>query len=114
MSVEITGALSSTPVYAADVAVLASGRRLLVTQDAGLADAARLHGQLTADGQPVELVNLHGEAPWTGGQRGCGSIDLLEVRVLTLLSSAPVGTRLYVCGDEAFAWRIHRLARNSG
>lgn len=114
MSGEVAGVLTSKPVYAPDVSVLASGRRLLVTQNAGLADAARLHGQLTADGQPVELVNLHGEAPWTGGQRGCGSVDLLEVHILTLLSSAPVGSRLYVCGDEAFAWRIYRLARNAG
>ncbi|MCC6073652.1 dimethylamine monooxygenase subunit DmmA family protein [Pseudomonas sp. GCM10022188] len=114
MSGEATGAMLSTPVYAPEVSILASGRRLLVVQDAGVEEAARLHGQLSADGQAVELIALRGEAPWAGGQRGCGSTDLLEVRLLTLLSSAPVGTRLYVCGDETFAWRIYRLARNSG
>lgn len=114
MSGEVTGAMPSTPVYAPEISILASGRRLLVLQDAGLAEAAQLYGQLGADGQPVELVALRGEAPWADGQRGCGSTDLLEVRVLTLLSTAPVGSRVYVCGDEAFAWRIYRLARNSG
>lgn len=114
MSVEATGAVPSTPVYAPEVAILASGRRLLVVQDAGMAEAARLYGQLGGDGQPVELVALRGEATWAGGQRGCGSTDLLEVRVLTLLSTAPAGSRLYVCGDETFAWSIYRLARTSG
>lgn len=114
MSGAVAGVMLSKPVYAPGVSVLASGRRLLVIQDAGAEEAARLHGQLTADGQAVELVSLRGEAPWSGGPRGCGDFDLLEVRVLTLLSSAAVGSRLYVCGDESFLWRVYRLARNSG
>lgn len=107
MSGAVTGAMPSKPVYAPEVSILASGRRLLVIQDAGAEEAARLHGQLTADGRAVERVALHGEA-------GGGDFELLQVRVLALLSAAPVGSRLYVCGDESFLWRVYRLARSSG
>ncbi|MNZ36743.1 hypothetical protein D3C78_541720 [compost metagenome] len=114
MSVEAAGVMRSKPVYAAVPPLPSAGRRLLVTQDASLAEAADLHGQLSADGQPLELASLRGEAAWAGGQASCGAFDRLEVRLLSLLSSAPVGTRLYVCGDESFLWSIYRLARSSG
>lgn len=108
MSGAVTGAMPSKPVYAPGVSVLASGPRLLVVQDGGLEEAARLYGQLTADGRAVERVALRGE------QSVGGDFDRLQVRVLDLLSAAPVGTRLYVCGDESFLWRVQRLARGSG
>lgn len=114
MSVEVAERLFSKPAYAAVVSAPPAARRLLVVQDVGLAEAAELHGQLSVDGKAPELLSLRGEAPWAGGQRSSGDIDLLEVHLLTLLSSAPVGTRLYACGDESFVWRIYRLARSSG
>lgn len=106
MSVET---MHSKPVYAALPPPLVGERRVLVTQDASLAEAVALHGQLSADGQPVELASLRGETATR-----CATFDGLRVRVLSLLSSSPVGTRLYVCGDESFLWRIHALARDSG
>ena len=112
MSVEAAGVMRSKPVYAVVPSVLNAGRRLLVIQDASLAEATQLHGQLSADGQPLELASLRGEAPWTGGQTSCGEFARLEVRLLSLLSTAPVGTRLYVCGDESFLWSVYRLARS--
>lgn len=114
MSGAVAGLMPSKPVYAPDVSVLASGPRLLVVQDAGAAEAARLHGQLTADGRAVEALSLRGEAPWDADLAGCVDFDRLAVRVLSLLSSVPVGARLYVCGDESFLWRVQRLARSSG
>jgi hypothetical protein len=101
MSVEGVETMHSKPVYAALPPPLVGERRVLVTQDASLAEAVELHGQLSADGQPVELAS-------------CATFDGLTVRVLSLLSSSPVGTRLYVCGDESFLWRIHAVARDSG
>lgn len=114
MSGAVAGVMLSKPVYAPGVSVLTGGPRLLVVQDAGREEAARLHGELTADGGAVSLACLRGVAAWTGGQPGHGDFDLLAVRVLDLLSAAPVGTRLYVCGDEGFLWRVYRLARHSG
>ncbi|MCU1726124.1 hypothetical protein NTD86_03865 [Pseudomonas sp. 7P_10.2_Bac1] len=35
-------------------------------------------------------------------------------RLEKLLSSATVGSQLYLMGDEAFMWRIHGQARNAG
>lgn len=114
MNVEEAVVMHSKPVYPTVLSLLGAGRRLLVIQDASLAEAARLHEQLSADGQPLELASLHGEAAWTGEQVSCGAFALLEVRLLSLLSSAPVGSRLYVCGDESFLWQVSRLARESG
>lgn len=114
MSVEEAVAMYSKPAYPALPSLLGAGRRLLVIQNASLAEAARLHEQLSADGQPLELASLHGEAARTGQQVSCGAFALLEVRLLILLSSAPVGTRLYICGDESFLWQVSRLARESG
>lgn len=110
MSVEAAGVVRSKPVYAAVPLVLSAGRRLLVAQDATLAEAADLHGQLSADGQALELLSLRDG----DGVHDHGDPQLLEMRLLTLLSAAPVGTRLYVCGDESFVWRIYRLARHCG
>lgn len=110
MSVEVAGVLHSTPVYGPVLPALPATRRLLVAQDAGLAEIAQLQEQLSADGQAPELLCLD-DIDAASGQVDA---DLLEMRLLTLLSSAPVGSRLYVCGDESFLWRIHRVARHCG
>ncbi|WP_063497979.1 dimethylamine monooxygenase subunit DmmA family protein [Paraburkholderia phytofirmans] len=40
--------------------------------------------------------------------------DALERHLLATLDRAAIGLRLYVCGDEAFIWRIRRLAVEAG
>nr|WP_211610672.1 dimethylamine monooxygenase subunit DmmA family protein [Paraburkholderia haematera] len=40
--------------------------------------------------------------------------DALERHLLATLDRSAIGLRLYVCGDEAFIWRIRRLACEAG
>ncbi|WP_372342454.1 dimethylamine monooxygenase subunit DmmA family protein [Paraburkholderia madseniana] len=40
--------------------------------------------------------------------------DALDRHLLATLDRAAIGLRLYVCGDEAFIWRIRRLAGEAG
>lgn len=40
--------------------------------------------------------------------------DALERHLLAILDRAAIGLRLYVCGDEAFIWRVRRLAYDAG
>ena len=40
--------------------------------------------------------------------------DALERHLLATLDRAAIGLRLYVCGDEAFIWRVRRLAGQAG
>jgi hypothetical protein len=40
--------------------------------------------------------------------------DAIERHLLATLDCAAIGLRLYVCGDEAFIWRVRRLACDAG
>ncbi|MFM0740133.1 dimethylamine monooxygenase subunit DmmA family protein [Paraburkholderia xenovorans] len=40
--------------------------------------------------------------------------DALARQFLATLDRAEIGMRLYICGDEAFIWRIRRLADEAG
>ncbi|WP_429342054.1 dimethylamine monooxygenase subunit DmmA family protein [Paraburkholderia sp. GAS42] len=42
------------------------------------------------------------------------TLDALERHLLATLDRAAIGLRLYVCGDEAFIWRVRRLAGEAG
>lgn len=110
MSHEAAGTMASKPVYAPlPETILPASRRLLVVQNATLQAAADLHERLQSAGQPLTMLSLQGNA----GQ-GCNDPQMLETKLRDLLSWSPVGTRLYVCGDESFLWQVSALARNAG
>ncbi|MFC3609473.1 dimethylamine monooxygenase subunit DmmA family protein [Stutzerimonas tarimensis] len=92
----------STPVYPAEAARVAASRRILVTQDNGLPGAERLLTQFKDQGGPLLVLS-----PRSVGQR-------FEEMLGESLGKAQVGTRLYVCGDEAFLWQVRALARQAG
>ncbi len=68
---------------------------------------------------PVEpgLVTLlvHGDTSTTAHAASFYSThEALEHDLLATLDRASIGLRLYVCGNEAFLWRIKRVARSAG
>ncbi len=103
--------MHSTPVYQSVAEVAASGaRHLLVSQAMNLNEATELYRKLSADGTPPQHLFLD-EKHGYGGER---ALECLAIRLRSLLSSAAVGTRLYVCGDESFLWQVHRIACAGG
>ncbi len=80
-------ALDALPAFVGEVSAL-PGAAMLVT-----------HGNLRATGLPTEFH---------------ASIDALEDEVRRRLNDSAVGLHLYVCGDEAFIWRIRRVAHALG
>lgn len=115
MSHEAAGTMVSKPVYTPLPEQIQPARRcVLVVQDTRQPEAADLHERLQSAGAPLALLGLQGEAAWLGAEQACRDLQMLEAKLRDLLSWSPVGTRLYVCGDESFLWQIERLARSVG
>lgn len=102
MSAEVADSIFSTPIYPMEAADVAVGRRILVIQDEGLTVAQGLKSRFAADGVPLEVLLPRPAEP------------AYEERLAALLGEARVGTRVYVCGDEAFLWHVRGLAHAAG
>lgn len=102
MSAEVADAIISTPVYPQEVSDAPATRRILITQDPALEMATRLQARFDGAAVPLETLAAQAEAP------------PFDERLLDLLQRSPVGTRLYVCGDEVFLWHVQGLARQAG
>ncbi|MDF6000171.1 dimethylamine monooxygenase subunit DmmA family protein [Pseudomonas aeruginosa] len=94
--------MPSKPVYAPAPTALASGACLLVSQAQGLPIASSILTQLMQTASDLDTLCA----------ADCGAA--FTARVQQWLAQAAVGARLYVCGDEAFVWQVHGLARQAG
>jgi len=95
-------AMPSKPAYAPAPTALASGACLLVSQAQGLPIASSILTQLMQTASDLDTLCA----------ADCGVA--FTARVQQWLAQAAVGARLYVCGDEAFVWQVHGLARQAG
>ncbi len=102
MSAELAQEIFSTPRYAARVAPVQSGERLLVVQDAHTPEARMLLDELARPGIALTFID----------QAEAG--DGYAARLAEVLAAAQVGLRLYVCGEESFLWQVQALARQAG
>lgn len=97
-----TAAMLSTPVYRPVLPPLPAQHRLLVVQHLALPETAYWQQQLGEEGVPVSLISLNAD------------MEQLFGSLQQHLSQARVGTRLYICGDESFLWKVHQQARQCG
>lgn len=115
MSDAASSVIFSKPVYSdASSPPTGARRRLVVAQDARLSEVAHLVRALQAETAPIELLSLYGGLAAQIGQRSFNDPDRLKAGLLGALAAEAVGTRLYVCGDESFLWRIRGIAVRAG
>lgn len=115
MSTQAVHPLFSTPVYQRLPHQLPATRRLLVSQTLEHAEADALLAALQAHAEPLQVLAL-GDNSRVAGE-GCelfAAQAALEQQLRALLRAAPVGTRLYLCGDESFIWQCCEVARQAG
>lgn len=104
--------MSSQPIYLERPSDRPASHRLVVLQQAV---PTQLLSELTGKPEPLRILCLGRQQALGAAQpECCASLDALQERLAGLLSQAPMGTRLYVFGDEAFVWHIFRLAQPSG
>lgn len=114
MSTQAVHPLFSTPVYQRLPHELPATRRLLVSQTLEQAAVDALLAALQAHAEPLQVLALDDSC---GAGEGCELFAAqapLEQRLRALLRAAPVGTRLYLCGDESFIWQCCEVARQAG
>lgn len=110
----------SVPRYAALQLDASGTAHLLVAQAEALSEQAAFAAQLSGNAQASALVlGASAEPGEPGAQAGVTAQyvrqqDELEDAVRQTLAAASVGTRLYLCGTEAFIWRVRRIAAAAG
>ncbi|MFX1737553.1 dimethylamine monooxygenase subunit DmmA family protein [Paraburkholderia sp. A1RI_3L] len=107
----------SVPRYAALQLDASGTAHLLVAQAEALSEQAAFAAQLSGNAQASALVlGASGEAGELTGitAQYVRQQDELEDAVRQTLAAASVGTRLYLCGTEAFIWRVRRIAAAAG
>lgn len=107
----------SVPRYAALQLDASGTAHLLVAQAEALSEQAAFAAQLSDHAQVRALVLGESGAP--GAPAGVTAQYVrqqheLEDAVRQTLAAASVGTRLYLCGTEAFIWRVRRIAATAG
>lgn len=106
--------LTSAPRYAPLAPCEDAQFHLLVAQrhtlDATAPFVARL-AQLTT---PSRVLSMERATPLAIEATFCTSEDDLAAELASTLAQCSPGTRLYLAGDEAFIWRMQRLARAAG
>ncbi|MFP3565168.1 dimethylamine monooxygenase subunit DmmA family protein [Paraburkholderia sp. SIMBA_030] len=86
----------------------------MVVQADALTKIAAFIATLPAEPE-VSILVVQGDIPATIRRASFfPTHDALERHLLATLDRAAVGLRLYICGDEAFIWRIRRLACEAG
>jgi DNA-directed RNA polymerase subunit RPC12/RpoP len=114
MSTQAVQPLFSTPVYQRQPHELPATRRLLVSQTLEHAEVDALLAALQAHAEPLQVLAL-GDSRGAGEGRELFAAQApLEQQLRALLRAAPVGTRLYLCGDESFIWQCCEIARQAG
>ncbi len=103
----------SVTKYGALEAAPSARAHLLVGQSA-CADAFAAFARL-GDGAPPVTLLIEGPAgAATLPARGYATFDALAAALRDTLSASRTGLRLYIGGDEAFVWRVQRIAREHG
>jgi hypothetical protein len=89
-------------------------RHIVVVQDGALAKIAAFIATLPAEPDQSTLLVQGDLSAAARSASFFPARDGLERHLLAILDRAAIGLRLYVCGDEAFIWRIRRLACDAG
>lgn len=106
--------LFSTPVYQNQPHSKAATRRLVVAQALDQSPVEALISELQAHAQPLQVLAIGGtETARDALQVAASQAELVQM-LHAALRSAPVGTRLYLCGDEAFIWQCREIACHAG
>lgn len=114
MSTQAVHPLFSTPVYQRQPHALPATRRLLVSQSLEHAEVDTLIAALQAHAEPLQVLALGDRHAAGEGRELFAAQASLEQQLQALLRAAPVGTRLYLCGDESFIWQCCEIARQAG
>lgn len=117
MTTQAPQPLASTPLYQQQPQPVPATRRLLVSQSLARPEVNALHTALAQFAEPLQVLAL-GESAVDpvalDSVEAFAEPQLLRARLQTLLATAPVGTRLYLCGDEVFLWDCRQLAEEAG
>lgn len=114
MSTQAVQPLFSTPVYQQQPEALPAVRRVLVSQTFDHPDSTALRASLQALDAPLQVLVLADQDASALGCECCADQKRLQQALLAQLQATAVGTRLYLCGDEAFIWQCRALARQAG
>ncbi|WP_322070739.1 dimethylamine monooxygenase subunit DmmA family protein [Paraburkholderia bannensis] len=105
---------ASAPRYAALEPCVEAQLHLLVAQAAALQTLDAFVARLAQLPVPSRLFCTARATPQAIDTTFCSNEDDLAAELLRALAQSTPGTRLYLAGDEAFLWRMHRLAREAG
>ena len=117
MTTHAPQAMASTPLYQQQPQPAPAARRLLVCQSFARPEVEALRSALAQFAEPLQVLTLSSAA---GEPRVGHSVErfdqpqALRERLQALLAEAPVGTRVYLCGDEVFLWDGRQLAEEAG
>ncbi|WP_322044816.1 dimethylamine monooxygenase subunit DmmA family protein [Paraburkholderia sp. J67] len=106
--------LSSAPHYAPLAPCENAQFHLLVAQRHTLDATTPFVARLAQLGAPSRVLSMERATPLAIDATFCTSEDDLATELANTLAQCSPGTRLYLAGDEAFIWRMQRLARAAG
>lgn len=116
MTTHAPQAMASTPLYQLQPQPVPAARRLLVCQSLSLPEVEALQSTLAQFAEPLQVLTLScaDEGATVCPVERFDQPQALRERLQALLAEAPVGTRVYLCGDEVFLWDCRQLAEEAG
>jgi DNA-directed RNA polymerase subunit RPC12/RpoP len=106
--------LASAPHYAPLVPCDDAQFHLLVVQRHTCDAVAPFIARLAQRSAPSRVLSMERAMPLAIDSTFCSREDDLATELIDTLAHCSPGTRLYLAGDEAFIWRMQRLARAAG